>query len=80
MSLSQSLKQLEKEINYELKDLDLLPICIESINSVSNKPVLIWTTPYDDNVSEYINEINKTWDVVSKHCENWRNRTDPSIL
>jgi hypothetical protein len=76
LSLSPSLKQLEEEINHELKDLDLLPICIEGIDYVSNKPVLIWTTPYDDNVSEYMNEINKTWDVVSKHFENWRNRTN----
>ena len=71
------LKQLEKTINEELNAQGLLPICIEGINSVSNEPVLTWITPYDDNVSEYMNEINKTWDVVSRHYENWRNRTVP---
>jgi hypothetical protein len=74
------LKQLEKTINKELDALGLLPICIEGINSVSNEPVLTWTTPYDDNVSEYMNEINRTWDVVSTHYENWRRRSVSSAL
>ena len=71
MSVSPNLKQLEKEINDELKCVGLLPICIESIHYLANKPVLIWTNPYNDNIDEYINEINKVWEIVSKHYEKY---------
>ncbi len=71
--MSTGLKKLEDSINKELQTFGLLPIYIEGIDVLPSGPVLKWTTPYDDNVCEYVNEINRTWEIVSEYYEHWRN-------
>ena len=66
---------MERTINKELDAAGLLRIRIEGVSIMSGGPVLTWTTPYDDNVNEYINEIDKTWEIVSKHYENWKKKS-----
>ncbi len=70
MPLEKILRELEEEINNELKDLGLLPVRIDGFDSKTRG--LEWANPYNgNNRNEYRTEFNKVIEVVRKHFEEW---------
>ena len=69
MSLQEKLKELEKEINTELKIIGLTPINVDGVDT--KNMTLQWTDPFSDDDMSMPREVQRLNAVVNKHFEEW---------